>query len=86
MAPRRVMAHSTWRHVRAIFIAFLSAFNGTNIGEKESSIKAIGSGNQGLSARIVAELCEKGLRECKSEANRAHSKAAAVQRRKMAVT
>lgn len=83
MAPRRVIAHPTWRltsyRARAIFIAFLGAFNGTNNGEIEFSIKAIGkaigSDNHGLNARAVAELCEKGLLECTSEANRANSKA-----------
>jgi hypothetical protein len=83
MAPRRVTAHHTWRltsyRARAIYIAFLGAFNGTNNGEIEFSIKAIGkaigSDNHGLNARAVAELCEKGLIECTSEANRANSKA-----------
>lgn len=81
--PRRVIASVAYRHTsyraRAALIALCNAFNGTNNGEIEFSIKAIGqaigSESHGLNARAVAEVIEKGFLECTSEANRATSKA-----------
>jgi hypothetical protein len=81
--PRRVTASVAYRHssyrARAGLIAFCNAFTGTNNGEIEFSIRAIGqaigSENHGLNARAVVELIQKGFLECTSEANRANSKA-----------
>lgn len=81
--PRRTIGSVAYRYLsyraRAVLVAFCGAFTGTNNGEIEFSIKAIGqaigSESHGLNARGVAELIEKGFLECMSEANRATSKA-----------
>lgn len=83
MLPKRVTTSVAWRQsqfrMRAVMIAFLNAFDGTNNGKIAFAIKqlgeAVGSKSHSLNAKAVAEAIEKGFLECTSEADRAHAKA-----------